>query len=64
MNRSVFLLAVLGLGLQGCLAVGAARMTGDVVEGAAKTTAFTVKTTGRAVGTVTPGGSKNDKDAD
>ena len=46
--------------LQGCVATAAVGLAGDVAEGAAKTTVFTVKTAGKAAGktasVVLPGG--------
>ena len=57
------LLAALALLLlQGCVAVAAVGVAGDVVEGAAKTTVFTAKTAGKAAGAVIPGGDERDED--
>lgn len=57
------LLAALALLLlQGCVAVAAVGVAGDVVEGAAKTTVFTAKTAGKAAGAVIPGGGERDED--
>ncbi|WOI52038.1 hypothetical protein [Parvularcula sp. LCG005] len=47
--------------LPGCVAVSAARLTGDVVEGAANVTIGTVKTTGKVAGAVLPGGGDKDE---
>ena len=59
MRRLLMLLSLLILP-QGCVAVAAVGVAGDVVEGAAKTTVFTAKTAGKAAGAVLPGGGDED----
>ena len=65
MTKGLFLtLGSAGLLLQGCVAGMALSAAGDVVEGTANATVFTVKTTGKAAGkaagAVVPGGEEEE----
>ena len=62
--RRLLVLLALPLFLEGCVAVAAVSVAGDVVEGAAKTTVFTAKTAGKAAGAVLPGGGDEDDESE
>ncbi|MBB4657871.1 hypothetical protein [Parvularcula dongshanensis] len=64
MKRAVSGLACLAilLSMQACVVGTAARATGTVAGAAVKTTVFTAKTTGKAVGAVVPGGGKDEEE--
>ena len=58
-----FAVAALAAALQGCVVSSTVGLAGDVVEGTAKASVATVKTTGKVAGAVIPGGGdKNDED--
>jgi hypothetical protein len=58
--RFALIIGLAAIALQGCVVGTAVGVAGDVVEGTAKAGIFTVKTTGKAAGTVLPGGGDKD----
>lgn len=59
-RHPLLLLSISTLLLNGCVATTAIGVAGDVVEGTAKATVFTVKTTGKVAGAALPGGDEKD----
>ena len=51
---------VLAVALQGCVVTSTVGLAGDVVEGTAKASVATVKTTGKVAGAALPGGGDRD----